>query len=60
MCYWLFVLAIINIINNNTNNIVVTSRSIEELQMQNEKLIASLRELSEKTEREESLTVESK
>ncbi|XP_033645246.1 nucleoprotein TPR-like [Asterias rubens] len=39
---------------------LVSFRSIEELQMQNEKLIASLRELSEKTEREESLTVESK
>ena len=35
-------------------------RSIEELQKQNEKLIASIRELSEKHERQEKETVETK
>ncbi|XP_038056577.1 nucleoprotein TPR-like [Patiria miniata] len=39
---------------------LVSFRSIEELQAQNEKLLASLRELSNKKEQEEQLTVESK
>ncbi|XP_022089783.1 nucleoprotein TPR-like isoform X2 [Acanthaster planci] len=39
---------------------LVSFRSIEELQAQNEKLLASLRELSDKKEQEEQLTIESK